>query len=114
MPEHVHLLVSEPEVALLATTLQALKISVARQAMQVWNEPEPIRFWQKRYYDHNVRSHQSCCNCRQSESALKRPTSAKRRQMWGTISTDAQMWATSATEAHGTPMLTTIVTAGTR
>ena len=59
MPEHVHLLVSEPEVALLATALQALKISVARQALQVWNEPEPMRFWQKRYYDHNVRSHQS-------------------------------------------------------
>jgi putative transposase len=62
MPEHVHLLVSEPAVGLLATALQALKISVARQAMQVWNGPEKHAFWQKRYYDHNVRSHQSFAN----------------------------------------------------
>jgi putative transposase len=47
MPEHVHLLVSEPERALLAKALQALKLSVAVQS-----EQRP--FWCKRYYDFNV------------------------------------------------------------
>ncbi len=47
MPEHVHLLVSEPRVSDLATALQALKLSVSVQSTQ-----RP--FWQKRYYDFNV------------------------------------------------------------
>jgi putative transposase len=47
MPEHVHLLVSEPKGALLATALQALKLSVAVQSRE-----RP--FWQRRYYDFNV------------------------------------------------------------
>lgn len=47
MPEHVHLLVSEPEVKTLSVALQALKISVARRL-----SPRP--FWQHRFYDFNV------------------------------------------------------------
>ena len=47
MPEHVHLLVSEPGKALLAKALQALKLSVA---VQLRERP----FWQARYYDFNV------------------------------------------------------------
>ncbi|MGB8259074.1 MAG: transposase [Terracidiphilus sp.] len=47
MPEHVHLLVSEPLVGSLARAIQALKISVARR-----NRQRP--FWQARYYDFNV------------------------------------------------------------
>ena len=47
MPEHVHLLVSEPRLAVLAKALQALKLSVA-----VKREERP--FWQARYYDFNV------------------------------------------------------------
>ena len=47
MPEHVHLLVSEPKRAVLAKALQALKLSVSVQS------PERP-FWQKRYYDFNV------------------------------------------------------------
>jgi hypothetical protein len=50
MPEHVHLLVSEPESAPLATALQALKQSVARRLALRAAEP----FWQARYYDFNV------------------------------------------------------------
>ena len=50
MPEHVHLLVGEPEIASLATALQALKQSVARRL--ALRQPEP--FWQARYYDFNV------------------------------------------------------------
>jgi putative transposase len=47
MPEHVHLLVSEPNEATLATVIQALKLSVSIQQGRT-------RFWQKRYYDFNV------------------------------------------------------------
>ena len=47
MPEHVHLLVGEPKCVLLATALQALKLSVAVQSRE-----RP--FWQRRYYDFNV------------------------------------------------------------
>ncbi len=47
MPEHVHLLVSEPQVATLSVALQALKISVSRRST-----PRP--FWMPRFYDFNV------------------------------------------------------------
>jgi putative transposase len=47
MPEHVHLLVTEPAGVVLATALKALKISVAVQRRE-----RP--FWQARYYDFNV------------------------------------------------------------
>jgi putative transposase len=47
MPEHVHLLVSEPKRAILAKAIQALKLSVAVQRCE-----RP--FWQARYYDFNV------------------------------------------------------------
>ena len=47
MPEHVHLLVSEPKGAILAKAIQALKLSVSVQQ-------EKTPFWQARYYDFNV------------------------------------------------------------
>jgi putative transposase len=47
MPEHVHLLVSEPKVVLLSKAMQALKLSVAVQSKQ-----RP--FWHARYDDFNV------------------------------------------------------------
>jgi putative transposase len=49
MPEHVHLLISEPRRGKLDRSIQALKISVSRQSTE-----RP--FWQVRYYDFNVRS----------------------------------------------------------
>jgi len=60
MPEHVHLLVSEPELVTLslATAVQALKLSVVRRARHVDGSPVE-RLWQRRYYDHNVRSYTS-------------------------------------------------------
>ena len=58
MPEHVHLLVSEPELAVLARVIQALKISVARRAASVGAAGD-TPLWQKRYYDHNVRNYES-------------------------------------------------------
>ncbi len=49
MPEHVHLMVSEPERRLLSVALQALKQAVARRQ----NAAHPP-FWQARYYDRNI------------------------------------------------------------
>jgi putative transposase len=57
MPEHVHLLLSEPQSASLARAVQALKVSVARHVRDL-NTP----LWQKRYYDHNVRSYENFMN----------------------------------------------------
>jgi len=50
MPEHVHLLVDEPERGCLAQMLQSLKQSVARTLALRAAES----FWQARYYDFNV------------------------------------------------------------
>ena len=50
MPEHVHLLISEPERAKLSLALQMLKQTVAQQL----SAPEGGPFWQPRYYDFNV------------------------------------------------------------
>jgi putative transposase len=47
MPEHVHLLVSEPPAAALSKVILALKVSVSGRL------PERP-FWLKRYYDFNV------------------------------------------------------------
>jgi putative transposase len=49
MPEHVHLIVSEPERSTLARAIQALKQSVSQKL----KAPDG-RFWQTRYYDFNV------------------------------------------------------------
>jgi len=75
MPEHVHMLVSEPELGDLATAIKALKQSVARRQVNlgggfssskqkdphnqkkvVWGTQNQSaqHFWQKRYYDFNV------------------------------------------------------------
>jgi putative transposase len=50
MPEHVHILVSEPEGGTLAQALQSLKQGVARRLALRAAES----FWQARYYDFNV------------------------------------------------------------
>jgi len=47
MPEHVHLLLSEPRKGSLAISLHAIKLSMSKQS------PERP-FWQARYYDFNV------------------------------------------------------------
>ncbi len=47
MPEHVHLLVSEPAIGSLAKAILSLKLSVSKLSNQ-----RP--FWQARYYDFNV------------------------------------------------------------
>jgi len=58
MPEHVHLLLSEPDRELLATALQSLKLAVSKGAPRPGAvSGEPARLWQSRYYDRNVRDH---------------------------------------------------------
>src|SRR5260370_26415155 len=71
MPEHVHLLLSEPQRATLSTGIQALKLGVvrsldgggspmSRKNSETWGTPSvdipkrPNRFWQARFYDFNV------------------------------------------------------------
>ncbi len=51
MPEHVHLLLSEPKNGILSRAVQALKLSVA-----VRRNERP--FWQARYFDFNVHTHE--------------------------------------------------------
>ena len=50
MPEHVHLLVSEPERGTLAAAMQSLRQGVARTLALRASES----FWMERYYDFNV------------------------------------------------------------
>ena len=60
MPEHVHMLIMEPERGTVATVMQVVKQSVARRLLprrragqgRLWEEEE--HFWQARYYDFNV------------------------------------------------------------
>jgi putative transposase len=52
MPEHVHLLLGEPQVSSLATALQVLK----QRTSKALKHPDEAQFWQRRYYDFNVRN----------------------------------------------------------
>jgi len=68
MPEHVHLLVTEPQKKTLSTAIQALKLGFvrrlegavvprSRKTGETWGTPvsaTPHRFWQARFYDFNV------------------------------------------------------------
>jgi putative transposase len=51
MPEHVHLLISEPKRASLATVLQMLKQTISKRMRRMGCE-SPL--WQSRYFDENV------------------------------------------------------------
>ena len=50
MPEHVHLLISEPQHDTVADAIKSLKQGVARRLIG-----DAEHFWQKRYYDFNIR-----------------------------------------------------------
>jgi putative transposase len=59
MPEHIHLLLSEPAGEMLSRAVQMLKSRVSLQARK---EGKRIAggqpFWQARYFDHNVRNNE--------------------------------------------------------
>ena len=58
MPEHIHLLLSEPGSGTLADTIHFLKLSSAKQSHSISEEhTNSGHFWQKRYYDRNIRSY---------------------------------------------------------
>jgi putative transposase len=65
MPEHIHLLISEPQVKSPSTVMQALKLGFARRILaQARRKRDPVQpnlvehspqhIWQKRFYDFNV------------------------------------------------------------
>jgi putative transposase len=68
MPEHIHLLISEPKRGTPSTVMQVLKQRVARallaprrkrnaKQLRLWKEEtgeSPQSFWQRRFYDFNV------------------------------------------------------------
>jgi putative transposase len=66
MPEHIHLLISEPKVGTPSTVMQVLKQRVSRafrrrhrrdaKQLNLWTESPDARrsFWQRRFYDFNV------------------------------------------------------------
>jgi putative transposase len=57
MPEHVHLLLSEPDGGALSEAVQMLKSKVALQARKDGKRVAgEMPFWQTRYFDHNVRN----------------------------------------------------------
>jgi putative transposase len=53
MPEHVHLVTGEPQPKTLADALKSLKQGVSRRLIG-----HAEHFWQKRYYDFNIRTPQ--------------------------------------------------------
>ena len=65
MPEHIHLLLTEPEVRTLSTVMQVVKQRTARALLPRRNRRDPRQrelfgdeprraFWQARFYDFNV------------------------------------------------------------
>jgi putative transposase len=65
MPEHFHLLITEPKRGTPPLVMQVLKQRVSRacrkkkresKQLGIWQEEEAPAFWQRRYYDFNVYS----------------------------------------------------------
>jgi putative transposase len=53
MPEHVHLLISEPDHLLLSNAIHWLKLTFSKRSAK-FRDGRGQPFWQARYYDHNV------------------------------------------------------------
>jgi putative transposase len=51
MPEHVHLLVSEPHIGNPSTVVQAVKLGFVQTPSDT---SVPRQFWQRRFYDFNL------------------------------------------------------------
>jgi putative transposase len=55
MPEHIHLLITEPEVGTPSTVMQVLKQRTARLLLpKKRGDAQRTPFWQERFYDFNV------------------------------------------------------------
>jgi putative transposase len=57
MPEHVHLLLSEPERGTLADLIRGVKLTSAKRRRQQLGKGDETPLWQSRYYDRNLRSY---------------------------------------------------------
>ncbi len=58
MPEHVHMLLSEPDSGTLADAIHFLKLSSSKRRQSTSTEHrDSEHLWQKRYYDRNLRSY---------------------------------------------------------
>ena len=87
MPNHVHLLLSEPPQGTLADAIKSLKQGVSRRLIG-----RAEHFWQKRYYDFNVR------NERQFVEKLRyihrNPVDARLVRSPGRLGVRFRQWAT--------------------
>jgi len=54
MPEHVHLLISEPQVANPSTVVQAVKLGFTQRLIGRVHSDAPRHIWQHRFYDFNL------------------------------------------------------------
>ena len=57
MPEHIHLLISEPETGTPSTVVQAIKLGFVRRVLRSKVRPKPDsahHLWMRRFYDFNV------------------------------------------------------------
>jgi putative transposase len=63
MPEHFHLLISEPQYGTPSVVMQAVKLGFARRLLHaqrrkrqpnLWEDAAPSHVWQRRFYDFNV------------------------------------------------------------
>jgi putative transposase len=103
MPEHVHLLVSEPDRGLMADAMHYLKLSFAKrlrgaviarprlasnERTRTWGTPVSLpadnSFWQKRYHDRNVRDeHEFVVKLRYLHRNPVKRGLVKKPQEWG-------------------------------
>jgi putative transposase len=100
MPEHFHLLVSEPQERPLSTAMQALKLGFARRVLAEQtrlrrtaqlSEPGPQHFWESRYYDFNV------CNGRKR---VEKPRYMHRNPVKRGLVEAPEMWSWSSFRAY--------------
>jgi putative transposase len=54
MPEHAHLLISEPQIANPSTVVQAVKLGFSRRLLPRVSSVTPHQIWQRRFYDFNL------------------------------------------------------------
>jgi hypothetical protein len=74
MPEHVHLLVSEPEASgSVADAIHFLKLSCVKRLRALRYKTDLGPFWQKRYFDRNIRGTREFAGLHASQSGEARP-----------------------------------------
>ena len=90
MPEHVHLLVSEPNVGTLSTVLQVVKQRTTRKV----NDVIKGQMWQRRFYDFNVFTHE-----KQTEKLLYMHENPVKRGL--VVSAEDWKWSSATFHSSG-------------